>query len=76
MSRKRSWTIKRFLGEVAYPQLHSNEFTVRVRVVVEEIPDRIIYRDLTPDQADALAEGIRQKAAEARRQTEAKRGAR
>lgn len=71
--RKRSWTIKRFLGEVAYPQLHSNEFAVRLRVVVEEIPDRVIYRDLTPDQADALAEGLREKAAAARRRTEAGR---
>jgi hypothetical protein len=68
--RKQSWKILKLRISTAHPMnMDSDEFGIQLNVEVDGAPDRAIFRRITADEADRIADELHAKAAEARQRT-------
>jgi hypothetical protein len=70
-ARRKPWTFTGFRAGAAYPvDPNDTEFTVRVWVEgLTPDPQRPVFGDITPDEAETLAAVLRARAAEARKRS-------
>ena len=69
-SRKKTWSIEEMRINMAHPRaMKSDEYGVQINVDVDAEPDRVIFRRITPDEADRIAGELHAQAARARQYT-------